>query len=277
MRARLPAAHMRFAQEYVLDLDPEASALRAGLQDPEMGRDLLAKKAVQVAIQTMVQQRGHRTEIYADEVLRRWWLLATADAREFTQVRRVNCRRCWGRNHQYQFRDPELIEAEMRHNVAQLRLDPDKRTKFNDLGGPGFNGYAEPCRGPAAVERLLNMGVEVEGTSDHDCPGCDGMGEVTVWINDSRHYSPAGALLFDGVRVSKDGSIEVKHRDRDHAAEMVAKHLGMFVTRSVNLDLDPTKLTDEQLDQVLERFGHLQEQETGRLLEHSPGGEAETD
>ncbi len=232
---------------------------------------------IQAAIQIAKARREGRTEIYADEVLRRWWLLATADARELTQVRRVNCRRCWGRAHQYQFRDNELIEAEMAHDAMQVKLEPREKTEFNDLGGGGFDGFAEPCRGPTAVDRLLDMGAQVETTSDHDCPACDGMGEVTVWVNDSRHYSPAGAILYDGVRVSKEGTIEVKHRDRDHAMEMVAKHLGMLVTRNVSVELDPTKLTDEQLDSVLKQFGHLAAREDGPLLEHAPGGEATAD
>lgn len=274
MNAPLSSEHLRFAQEYTLDLDPEASALRAGISDPTVGHALLGRKTIQVAIQTIIQARGRRTEIYADEVLRRWWLLATADAREFTQVQRVNCRRCWGRSHQYQFRDHELIEAEVQHERSQLKVNSADRVEFNDLGGGGFDGYADPCRGPRAAQRLLRMGVDVEPTADHDCPACDGLGEVTVWVNDSRHYSPAGAILFDGVKISKDGSVEVRLRDREHAEDMVAQHLGMLVNRTVNLELDPTKLSDDQLDSVLKQFGHLAQREDGPLLEHSPEGEA---
>ncbi len=272
----LTLVESRFVEEFQVDLDVSAASFRAGIQ-PKQGQYLLSREHIQIALRRVRSGNMRRTEIYADEVLRRWWLLATADAREFTQVRRVNCRRCWGRSHQYQFRDNELIEAEMAHDAHQAKLDVKDRIEFNDLGGPGFDGFAEPCRGPTAIERLLRLGVVVEPTSDHDCPACDGMGEVTVWVNDSRHYSPAGAILYDGVRVSKDGSVEIKHRDRDEAMKMVAQHLGMLVTRNVNLELDPTKLSDEQLDTVLKQFGHLAGREDGPLLEHAPSGEAEAD
>jgi hypothetical protein len=271
-RPPLTPQHLRFVDEYTLSHDLAIASKASGV-DFETGKSLFAKPIIQAAIQIAKQRSMRRTEIYTDEVLRRWWLLATADAREFTQIRRVNCRRCWGRNHQYQFRDNELIEAELEHEHTQIQLDEKQRYEFNDLGGGGFDGFKDPCRGPKAVSRLLSLGVDVEATSEHDCPACDGLGEVTVWVNDSRNYSPGAVLLYDGVKVSKEGSVEIKHRDRDEAMKMVAQHLGMLVTRNVNLELDPTKLTDEQLDQVLERFGHLAGREDGPLLEHAPAGE----
>jgi phage terminase small subunit len=259
----LTVGDRRFVEEYLVDLNAKEASLRAGLQI-NAGGVLLGHPRIQLALARERARRQTRTEIYADEVLRRWWLLARADAREFTQIRRVNCRRCWGRNHQHQFRDHELIEAEMLHEVAQRKRAPQDRTEFNDLGGGGFDGYAEPCRGAKATERLLGMGITVEPTSDHDCPACDGLGEVTVWVNDSRHYTPAGAILYDGVKVSKDGSIEVKLRDRQHAEDMVAQHLGMLVQRQAILTIDPTQLSDDQLNAAIQQFDRMQ----GKLIEH---------
>ena len=112
--------------------------------------------------------------------------------------------------------------------------------------------------------------------SDHNCPACDGDGVRSVWLNDSRNYSPAAALLYEGVKVSKDGTVELKIRDRQSAEHMIAQHLGMFAPqKNINLNLDPTKLTDEQLDDAIRNFAQLAEREGGHLLEHSPAGEAE--
>ncbi len=276
-RQILSADDVRFVEELALDLDPTAAAARAGIPPAAVPR-MLRSRTIQAAIQIAKHRRASRTEIYADDVLNRWWEVATVDAREYTQIRRVACRRCWGRNHQYQFRDPELIESEMRHNAAE---EDKARTHegyvpvmFNDLGGPGFDGYRDPCRGPKAVERLREMGVAAQATSDHDCPSCDGMGEVSVWVNDSRNYSPAAAKAYDGVKVSKDGTVEVKTLDREHAWDMITAHvIGTPVQRNVNINLDPTKLTDEQLAEAIRQFSHLAEPgERGPLLEHPPQG-----
>lgn len=274
------AEGLRFAEEYILDLNVDAASARAGISSSR-GRGFLQNIAVQSAIQMAKARRASRTEIYADEVLRRWWLLATADAREFTQVHWVNCRYCWGVEHQYQYRDHELIEAERRHNELIDALPEEKRRDakdFNPLGGGGFDGDRDPCRGDLAIERMIAAGLSnvPEPNSDHNCPACDGRGQKSVWVNDSRFYSQAGALLYDGVKVSKDGSMEIKLRDREHAEDMIAQHLGMLVHRTVNLDLDPTKLTDEQLNGLIERFAALSERDGAPLLEHAPQGARET-
>ncbi len=96
-------------------------------------------------------------------------------------------------------------------------------------------------------------------------------------IKDSRNFSEAARLLYRGVEVDRHGAVKVKMVDQAAVWKMLAQHLGMLVNRTVNLDLDPTKLTDEQLDQVLERFGHLAGREDGPLLEHAPAGEDAAD
>lgn len=276
-RPVLTADDIRFVEEYALDLDATAAAGRANIPLAAAAK-MMTSKVIQAAIQIAKQRRSTRTEIYADDILCRWWQVANVDAREYTQIRRVNCRQCWGREHQYQFRDPELFEAEARHNAAEEAKAATREryvpVVFNNLGGPGFDGYADPCRGPKATERLRGMGVEAQPTSDHDCPACDGMGEVSVWVNDSRNYSTAAAKAFEGVKVSKDGTVEVKIIDREHAWDTITAHvIGTPIQRNINVNLDPTKLTDEQLAEAIKQFGYLAEsRERGPLLEHSPQG-----
>lgn len=275
----LSSQERAFVDEFLFDLDAEAAAFRAGLRKPGTGAALLAKKYVRAAVEIALQRRASRAELYADEALRRWWLLASADARELTQLRLVNCRYCWGLHHQYQFRDNELIEAERQHNERNDKLPKKQQRDFNPLGGGGFDGERDPCRGPLAIERLAAAGVWAvpEPNSDHNCPACDGSGIKSVWVCDSRHLSPGAALLYNGVKVNSDGSFEINHRDRYVAEKMVAAHLGMTQRGNTDPDgLDPSRLTDDQLDLAIQRFAHLAEQQAGRVTDAVVEGERAT-
>lgn len=278
-RAPLSVQELRLVEEYTLDFNETEASMRAGVPLLE-ARGMLKRHVVQAAIQIYKHRRASRTEIYADEVLRRWLLLATADSRELIQLRMVNCRYCWGIDHRYQFRDTELREAQQRHEINMLELSEDQRKPFDDLGGSGYDGGKAPMRGELWVERQIEAGLQFvsESNSDHNCPHCDGDGVKSVWLNDSRHYSPSAALLYAGVKISKDGSMEVKTRDQQHAEHMIAQHLGMFAAqKNINLNLDPTQLSDEQLDDAIRRFADVSKRESGPLLEHSSAGEAEED
>src|SRR5216684_4156929 len=235
----------RFVEEYLLDNNPREAARRSGLQAGE-GHHLLSTRRVQQAIAVERSRRATRTNIYADEVLRRWWLLATADVRELVQIRRVCCRHCYGIDNRYQFTKDELRRAVQRHQQIQLdrHIPENSWVEFDDHGGDGYNGTAPPAA---------------------DCTECFGEGIPSVWLEDSRNYSPAAAILFDGVKVSKDGALELKLRDRSGALDKVAQHLGMLVQRQAIMTIDPTQLSDDQLDAVISQFARLE----GRTIEHN--------
>lgn len=59
------------------------------------------------------------------------------------------------------------------------------------------------------------------------CSDCAGEGEPRIFVADSRTLSGGAALLYDGLKQTKDG-LEIKVQDRSKALEMVARHLGMF-------------------------------------------------
>lgn len=249
----------------MIDLDGPAAAGRAGLS-PHAAYNLLSSRDVQVAIQVAASRRGSRAQVYADEVLHRWWLLGGADAREITEIWYVNCRHCWGLDHEYQFDDLELRHARDKHIKEQLSVFPEMlRTEFDDLGGGSFDRFAEPCRGVVGAVRFGS-----EPTSDHDCPRCGGRGERHVHIHDSRNYSPAAALLYNGVKVGKDGAIHIQVRDRDAALDKVATHLGMLPRggQSSGLPEDPTTLTNDQLETFLAQLKLLGVQP--KTIEHEP-------
>jgi hypothetical protein len=79
------------------------------------------------------------------------------------------------------------------------------------------------------------------------------------------------------VKVNSDGSFEINHRDRYVAEKMVAAHLGMTQRGNTDPDgLDPSRLTDDQLDLAIQRFAHLAEQQAGRITDAVVEGEGAT-
>jgi len=59
----------RFVQEYLVDLNATAAAKRAGYKDPNIGRQLITKNNVSVAIEVAMRNRQTRTEITQDMVI----------------------------------------------------------------------------------------------------------------------------------------------------------------------------------------------------------------
>lgn len=217
----------RFAEEYLVDLNATQAAIRAGYSEAtasEQGYQLLQNTSVSAAIVAAQAARSERTEITADKVLRHWWAIATADANELSQHRRVNCRRCWGVEHAYQWTDDEYRIA-CEEAVEKETGEPD------DRGGFGFDRTRVP---------------------HPDCPECAGEGEGDVHFADTRKLEGAARLLYAGVKRTKDG-LEVKTRDQDKAMENVARHLGMFVDKlEAKIAHSYSEISDEELEREIE-------------------------
>lgn len=213
VRTALNPKQMRFADEYIIDLNGTQAAIRAGYAKGSAdvtATRLLADARIQAHIQQRMADREHRTEITQDKVLRYWWELANADAAELSAVHYRCCRHCYGNGHGYQWKDEDEYER------ACALAEAEERNPPSDDGGYGFN----PTLSPHAK-----------------CPKCFGEGQIHVHLADTRSLSPAGRLLFDGVKETKFG-IEIKTQDRGKALENVAKHLGMF-KQDVNLGIQP--------------------------------------
>lgn len=202
----------RFAQELLFDMDPYAAAKRAGYPHGSDGPKLLAYPAVVAEIRYLKERQASRTEVTADAILKRWWLLATADANELVQLRRVNCRYCYGTNHEYQRTPAEMNRALEDHQIAAEKAKDKGKSfpPFNEQGGEGFNRWAQP---------------------HPDCPECAGEGEPQPYYVDSRNLSPAGKALYAGVEVTASGAPKLRMRDQEAALLNVAKHLGMHIDR----------------------------------------------
>lgn len=202
---RLTPQQDLFCREYLVDLNGSKAALRAGYSPKaasQQGSYLLALPKVQARVQMLMDERAQRLNITADVVLHRWWTIHTADANELIQMRRVNCRWCWGEGHAYQWQDHEY-ELKCEEVLKKDGLDAELP---DNSGGMGFT----PNRPPHP-----------------DCPRCSGEGEAVPFIADTRKLSAQARMLYRGVKVTRDG-VQVLMADQDKALENVARHIGML-------------------------------------------------
>lgn len=205
----LTAKQSRFVDEYLIDLNATQAAVRAGYSKKTaewIGPQLLTKTHVAAAVTERMKKREARTEITQDMVLRRYWAIATANPNELTEFRRVCCRHCFGREHEYQWVDSEEFSRAVASAVKAAKEDGVEPTLPNDAGGYGFSPTLRP---------------------HPKCPKCHGEGFGTVFAHDTRDVSPSALALYAGVKQTKEG-FEVKMHDQVAALRDVARHLGMF-------------------------------------------------
>ena len=174
--------------------------------------DLVINPKVTTRIKELLREQTRELYVDAEFVLREWVTIALADPTELMETRHDACRYCWGEGHAYQWRDEaeycEAVAAVLDCNNAKAQRKgsaPEEPLPMFD-GGVGF----KKSRGPHP-----------------DCPKCEGVGELFVYLADMRKVSPAGRKLFAGVKQTANG-IEIKTRDQTAALESIARHLGMY-------------------------------------------------
>lgn len=211
--AELTAKQRCFVEEYLVDLNATQAAIRAGYSEKTaeaQASRLLTKVNVQELIDELMAERSQRTEITAEKVLQRWWDIATADPNEIIHLRRVCCRHCYGKDHQYQWRDEEEYQQAVKLAVKKAQENEDIIPAIpSNAGGYGFDRLISP---------------------NPDCPYCSGEGHSEIHAEDTRHLSSKAKLLFAGIKQTQAG-IEIKLQDQGKALENVAKHLGMFTEK----------------------------------------------
>ncbi|PHI29497.1 terminase small subunit [Budvicia aquatica] len=171
-----------------------------GLTGRSAARRMYRNVSLNRVIKYAIQAQLARIEFDADCVVREWVSIATADPNELSQLRRVNCRHCWGTKHHYQWKD----EAEF--FTAESLAVKDNVPPPSDRGGYGFTSNDDP---------------------NPDCPKCNGEGHQELFLPDTRDLSPSAQKLYAGAKQTKNG-LEIQTRDQDGALKLLAQHLGMF-------------------------------------------------
>jgi phage terminase small subunit len=189
----------KFCEEYILDLNAKAAALRAGYAEGGQQYALMRLPHIKAYIEYLFEERAKRLSIKADDVLSRLWSMATCDVNELIQYRRHCCRFCYGESNRYQWTDAEFERAVLE---AKNRGYP----KPEAPGGSGYDRSKDPSP---------------------DCPECKGQGTGEVFATDTRKVSPEARMLYAGAKVGRDG-LEIKIHDQVRLLELVGKHIGMF-------------------------------------------------
>ena len=222
-----------FANEFTKDFNGTQAILRAGYKGTNptaAASELLTYSDVRALISKVVAERTERLQIAADDIARYWFKLATADARDLCPVIVSCCRYCYGMDHQYQFSLNEMRTKRQAHITMQLKKkNPKDRVEFDELGGDGYDFTRKPFA---------------------ECPECHGVGVATVVPVDVTKLSDQAALLYDGYKIGKDGTVEVKIRDRSKALENLTEILGLGKKRRI-LESNPDDMSDEELDAAL--------------------------
>lgn len=233
-----------FVREYLVDWNASASAIRAGYSPKaamQQGWTLLQNPKINHAIVTLASARARRLGIDGDELMRLWAAIVTFDANEISQLRRVCCPYCWGKEHAKQYTPAGLEEAKKKHERERARRK--KADADDDIGAfPEYEDDWYDKRKPANA----------------DCPECHGDGVEEVFFNDTRNLSPAARLVYCGVKIGKDG-IEVLTLSKEKAMDNLARALGLFREREVEVNINMTsgedlyRLYEERMKQARER------------------------
>lgn len=147
--------------------------------------------------------------------------IAQADPNEIIRAFSGCCRHCHGTNHAWQWRDIEEYVAEcdkieQDNQTRREQAPPGVRTRDksppiypDDLGGGGF-GYDAHAKPHAA------------------CPQCMGAGLRHVVLADTADLSPSARKLYKGIKIGKDGQLEVLLHDQMAARDMLHRMAGVY-------------------------------------------------
>lgn len=155
---------------------------------------LYRKDKISRAIRYLRERFRKRYTADFDEVVDQLMAIIRADPNDIAFYRRVNCRRCWGEHHLYQWRDIEEFDKA----AAKASQDGKEQPEY---GGLGFIENMDP---------------------NPDCPHCLGEGQGQMHINDTRDHIGSARHLFAGIKLGKFG-IEVVTESKQAARAMLIK------------------------------------------------------
>lgn len=192
----------RFVNEYCVDENATQAYIRAGYAQQGAGQSgykLLKKAEIQAAIAVRMEELAVAAGITPEWVVSQWVKIALADPNALVQVRRSNCRYCYGFDHKYQWTAVEYA------NAVNIAIDSNSPAP-DGMGGFGFNPTAAP---------------------NVNCSECGGIGIEDVHVADTRKTK---SPLYVGAERTRNG-IKINMRDKDSAVANLARYLGMMIDR----------------------------------------------
>jgi hypothetical protein len=246
----LSDVHRRFVDEYLVDLNGFAAAVRAGYKG-STAYNLLDRDDVQRAIKERRDLAdGDRSASGARFVLNKLWDVATADPRDLVEIRKVPCRYCWGTNGQYQFTKTEMDRMLKAYEYG--RAD----RPFSALWPRSEADFAahEAGRANLPFDPQGGEGYTTSRSPNEACTECGGYGVTVQVVHDTRRLTGAAQSLYRGATWSpRDGKFEIKMANQDAARDMLARHYNVAVERKEMLVkvADPKTLSDDELTQAI--------------------------
>lgn len=170
-----------------------------------MVTSLMKRPGVAERISELQRQVGETLAFGVHDVLKEWTDIARADPGDLINFKRICCRHCWGKDHEYQWSAP----LEFAQSQAAWIEAGSKGKAPKDKGGYGYTYLRAP---------------------NASCPFCHGQGHEHVEISDTTKLTGTARKLYAGVKITKNG-VEVLMRSQDGALRNIAQALGMFAER----------------------------------------------
>ncbi|WP_176317788.1 terminase small subunit [Burkholderia vietnamiensis] len=215
---KLTAKQQLFVDEYLVDLNATAAYKRAGYaaqgNAAEVNASRLLRNAqVQAAVDKAMKERGERTRMTADQVLKLAESMLLADVNALISYQHRCCRHCWGIGHAYQWKNER--ELALAINGHARAIAAAKKAKV------------PPDAWPAPPDESGGLGFDPRRDPHVDCPECFGEGIQHEVIADTRKLSPAVRALYTGLKRTKEG-FEIKTQSKDRLVELMFRHHGLL-------------------------------------------------
>lgn len=140
----LSARQRAFVMEYLTDYNATQAAIRAGYAKAGAkvtAHKLLTNANVAAEIARQSEERFHRLNIKADDLIARAVAILVADPRTLTGHHIGPCRYCWGIDHEYQWK----TWREFRDALALATVEG--KPAPSNVGGYGYRIDGHPGRG----------------------------------------------------------------------------------------------------------------------------------
>lgn len=186
---------------------------------------LLRNVKVSRAVRWLRDRRQKRLMLTEAEIIHQLSAIASMDANVFSQIRRVNCRYCWGDDHQYQWRDVDEYERACAVALAESKTPPafDGGTGFADSTVP--NDECPRCSGDGRLELFFPDTTQLEGPERWAYLGVEetmnglkvktaspeaARKELMAYIKATKGKAPAGDAGAAGGQSNDDADLEFK-------------------------------------------------------------------